>query len=106
MMRFRSWRRRRAVWRVSEGYECNHLVEDAEESNCTDGHGETRFRLAAVARQRFEDAEVVEGAGEALEAAGATRISPSDAEGVAAAEGEIGVRIGGFVDGLLRMMRS
>ena len=91
---------------MSEGCECDHLVEAAEESYCIEGHAEIRTRLAAVARQRFEDAEVVEGAGEALEAAGATRISPSDAEGVAAAEGEIGVRIGGFVDGLLRMMRS
>ena len=90
---------------MSEGYEYDHLVDDVEESCCVEGHEEIRSSLAAVARQRSEDAEAVEGAGEALEAVGATRISPSDAGGVAAADGEIGDRIGSFVDGLLQMMR-
>ena len=41
-----------------------------------------------------------------LGAAGAMRISPLDADEVAAADDAIGVQIGGLVDGLLQMMRS
>ena len=91
---------------MSEGNECNHDVEDVEESCCVEGHEDTRIRLAAVARQSFEGEEVAEGAGEVLGAAGAMRISPLDADEVAAADDAIGVQIGGLVDGLLQMMRS
>ena len=91
---------------MSEDFECNQDVEGVKDSCCFEGHEGTRIRLAAVARQRCEGEEAVEGAGEVLEAAGAMRISPLDADGAAAADDAIGVQIGVFVDGLLEMMRS